>query len=410
MASSVVVAVDIGTTRLIGAAGYHQPDGSVHLVAVASHAMTGLRSGIVIDAVSASQNLEALLSKLSKEAEIDISNISLLCTCGDVQCAPVHYVLPVTTPDGTVDQDVMDKLREQLDQNPAPAGRQAIAKTVERWELDGGARVKDPAALRTGTLGLGGLVVHTDLHRLDSMLDVVETAHVNCSYEDCMVPAMAAAYAGLDKSRQEAGALVLDLGGGTTSWCAYHNGFPISVGALPIGGDHVTNDLLAGFSPGSTKAAEEIKLNYGNAILDGIDPSARVPLPVELGRTARTGSLRSIAMVVNARLDETLCIVQERLQKEDVLDRLGGGIVLTGNAAKIPGIETLVSRIFGKPCGRIHLKTGYEAIDSDPADTAAVWGGLVQAARREFREQHMRRPFRFLSKMVRFFTEEETAQ
>ena len=395
MASSMIAVVEMGTSRMLGATGEYLQDGSVRLISLVSQPSSGLRGGVIIDRDNAVRSVQELLGKLqakTKEAlkaKVDIATVSLLCTSGEISCDTCTKIMPIASPDHYITEEDCALLIKQLNEVPVSPERQMIAKVRTNWFVDS-VRCDKPANLKGGELMLQGLIVHTLSSRLNLFLDVLEEANVETDYERIYVPAMTAAQVGLDKEQQRIGTLLLDLGGDTTSWCVFHNGGIISVGSIPIGGDHITNDLMAGFCTGSTMSAENLKRMHGSAVLDGIDSSVRVKLPTELGGEARTASLRSVAMVVNARLEETLNIVRELLG-EQVLACLGGGIVLSGNGSLLNGATRLVEQVFGKPCSLIRLETGFAEIDRNPTDTAALWGALVQTARYELHSELQRR-------------------
>lgn len=414
MASSMIAVVEMGTSRMLGATGEYLQDGSVRLISLVSQPSSGLRGGVIIDRDNAVKSVQELLSKLqakTKEtlnSKVDIATVSLLCTCGEISCDTSTKSMPIAAADHYVTEEDCGRLIKQLNEVPVPPERQMIAKVRTNWFVDS-VRCDKPTNLKGSELMLQGLIVHTLSSRLNLFLDVLEEANVETDYERIYVPAMTAAQVGLDKEQQRIGTLLLDLGGDTTSWCVFHNGGIISVGSIPIGGDHVTNDLMAGFCTGSTLSAENLKRLHGNAVLDGIDSRTRVKIPTELGGEARTASLLSIAKVVNARMEETLGIVRELLGQQ-VLDCLGGGIVLSGNGSLLNGTTKLVEHVFGKPCSLVQLKTGFAEIDRNPTDTAAVWGALVQTARYELHSDMQRRERglfkRLYSWMTDFFFEQ----
>ena len=226
-----------------------------------------------------------------------------------------------------------------------------------------------------------GLVPHAPARHVEPILDAVYAAECEVNYR--IFSGLAAARAALSRQQREDGALCIDLGGGTTSWCAYRGLRPVALGALPVGGEHVTKDLLSAFNPGSLASAERFKRESGQASLRGIAADERVPLHPDLGDPDRTVSRRAAAQVVNARMSELFRLVREDLRRHDALRHLGAGIVLCGGGARLGGAAALAEEIFHAPCSLASFSTGCREIDADPVRNATIWGGLVQAVRKD---------------------------
>lgn len=383
MTENFVSAIEVGTSRTVMAAGRAAPGGGVELLAFAEQETTGMRKGRVVEPEYVSRAIQTV--RESVEAQIPggggtIRDAAFVCSFGGISCDPLSAQVPVTGPDGLVDADDVARARSALLSAATVApGREALGDAMALYfTLDGrGDEILEPRDMAAETLGVCGMSISVDAREWDALAAAADAAGIQNNFE--IFSALAAAHAALSPQKKLDGALCIDMGGGTTSYCAYHRGHPIAAGALPVGGDHVTNDLLSAFKPGSSANAGRLKTECGRADPEAVAPESRVRIPDDGSGAARTVSEKAVAQVVHARLDETLRLVRADLDANGVLPWLGGGIVLTGGAAKTPGMAALAARVFGIPCSLATLDTGYPAIDRDPLRNATIWGGLARA-------------------------------
>ncbi len=383
MTSDIVSVVEVGTTRTVLAAGCAADEG-VRLLAFAEQETTGMRKGRVAEPDYVARAVRTVREEAEAQLGGRLVDAAIVCSLGDVSCDPVEAEVPVAGADGRVDADDVRRVREALAASvSAEPGRFRLGGTMSLYyTLDGGSEeILEPVDMSASRLGMRGMAVSTDQLAWDRLVDAVGAGGLDVNFE--VFSGFAAAAGALSRQKMEDGVLCICLGGGTTAWSAWHRRHPIAAGALPVGGDHVTNDLLSAFRPGSVMLAGRLKTECGRADVEAVDPAARVAMPQDSGGPGRTVSARAVAQVVSARMDETLRLVRADLEARGVLPWLGGGVVLAGGGAKMPGVSSLVSRVFGAPCSVAALRTGVEAIDRDGPLNATIWGALCKAVRHQ---------------------------
>ncbi len=192
--------------------------------------------------------------------------------------------------------------------------------------------------------------------------------------QDIVFAPKASAQAVLDPDERNMGALVIDMGGGTTDYIAYDNGAVTHSGCLAVGGDHITGDISLGLRIPQWRA-ERLKIEEGGA------RGGRIVLKAEPERdfAGREVDGRLLNTIVHCRVRETFQVVRKRLATHGVrLDSLGAGVHLTGGCSLLRGIDGLAEEVFGLPA---HLARGTgisgsaSALD-DPRYSCAL--GLVK--------------------------------
>lgn len=388
MAKNEIISVlAIGTAHSISLVGEIPENGSVQLRSIGISEMSGMRKARVFNADYVESGIRTAVQQAKAASGCDIQDVYLLVSHGDVRSELRQFTVDVEDPDGLVSGVDVEKLRDMCSRLEPPPGRELLEYNSLYYSTDTVSKLEEPKEARARKLSQHVLMVHAPELATDSLLDILERRLdlYGCS-DNVVFTGMAGALAGLDGTLRKDGALYIDFGAGSTSWCGYVDNHPICCGAIPIGGDHVTNDIFSAFRPGSSKAAEILKCEHGRAVLSGIDPAARVEVPPEPGRRAQTVSHRALAQVINARMDETLRLIRSRLEEEGVLDRFGGGIVIGGGGALLAGLDELVEAVFSVRCRRVKLRTGIKLIDEQPELYATAWGGLQAAAKKALRE------------------------
>jgi cell division protein FtsA len=153
----------------------------------------------------------------------------------------------------------------------------------------------------------------------------------------------------LTPQQKEVGAILIDLGAGTTDYVVYSDKLVIGAGSIGVGGDHVTNDLAVGLNL-STTQAERLKVNYGAAMVDLGARGRRISIPPESGFRAQEGLSRDVNTVMHARMEEIFDLVKRRIGPEALKRNFGAGVVLTGGGARMTRVQDLASRVFEMPC------------------------------------------------------------
>ncbi|SVD70802.1 uncharacterized protein METZ01_LOCUS423656 [marine metagenome] len=166
--------------------------------------------------------------------------------------------------------------------------------------------------------------------------------------QELVLEPLAAARAVLTEDEKEVGVAMVDIGACTTNLAAYCDGEIGHIAVFPLGGSTVTNDLVRGLSIPFAEA-KRAKEQFGVASTQLVDPQETVELPGPGPGQKRHIARELIAHVVEQRLDEMFHLVQEELGQQDLLNKLGAGIVLTGGAAALYGTVELAQQVFALP-------------------------------------------------------------
>jgi cell division protein FtsA len=248
--------------------------------------------------------------------------------------------------------------------------------------LDGGQALKDPRGMMGRRLTVEAHLVKTAAAPLHNLVAAVERCHLEVT--GVVANAYAAGLASLSEEEMALGALVLDLGGGMTGAARFAGGKLQEILSLPVGAQHVTQDLAFGLSIGRDQA-ERLKTLYGSALEHTGDSHERIEVPGIGDPTAPPSQIVTRARlteIIRPRVEEIFHLVREQLG--DRMPPLAGRrLVLTGGGSQLEGTIELAEDVFEMPArlGRARPLNGRTPFDDLSAATTAA--GLLQWTRRD---------------------------
>ena len=271
------------------------------------------------------------------------------------------------------DNDLVRAIQNALAQIKLP-GRRAIHILPMAWAVDGQGGVRDPRAMFGKTLGVELLVVSVAETVFNTLGACVERAHLQL--DGVVAAPFVSALAALEEDEMDLGSVCIDMGGGSTSASVFRGGSLVHVETVPVGGQHVTQDIARGLST-SIVGAERIKTLHGSAIASANEDREMIEAPPR-GDDPGAGPVvapRSLLKgIIAPRVEETLELLRDRLKAAGAPIEPGAGLVLTGGASQLAGIREVAVRVFDRPVrlGRPRRVPHLADAASGPAFTACA--------------------------------------
>jgi cell division protein FtsA len=197
--------------------------------------------------------------------------------------------------------------------------------------------------------------------------------------EDVVFTALASAQVVLTQQQKNLGALVIDIGGGTTDYILYVDGAVRQSGVLAVGGDHITNDISMGLRIPMARA-EKLKVEEGSCTLGNCLPGETILLKDDSGFAGKEIERETLNTIIHLRLRETFELLKRRLDEESFINYVGAGIFITGGCSLLGGIDHLAEEIFDMPAHSAHAQTmsGLTSAFENPQFSTAI--GLIKYA------------------------------
>jgi cell division protein FtsA len=373
--SSIVVGLEIGTSKVCAVVGELNAEGAVNIVGLGQSRSRGVRKGEIIDAPQAEEDIRNAIVEAEQMADAEICSVYLGVTGAHIRGFNNRGVHPVVSADREISEDdVQDVLKNAKTIN-LPAQNHVIHAIRQHFLVDGQDGITNPVGMLGARVEVDVHVVHGNFNRLQNAIRTVKGLQLEV--DEIVFNGLASSLALLTNEQKELGALVIDIGGGTTEYVVYADGVIKHVGVLAVGGDHISNDLAYGLKVPLGRA-EQLKIQHGSAILDESVKGQSLTLTNELGLPLKTVNLEHLRRIMTLRLEEIFQFIGQDLENAGLLDYLRAGVFLSGGCARIPQIAQLAERVLQMPVcvGKTNSISGLKSALDQPEFATTI--GLVK--------------------------------
>jgi cell division protein FtsA len=379
---NIFAAIDIGTNTVICLLGAEGSENKIDIVGHSIVASAGVRRGVVINVEEVASAIKKAVDKARGDLPVAVKKMYVNVAGHNLRTVERKLIKKIEL--GKIISKVdVKQLFEEARQTPLEDGEKVYHVITQSYNVDGERGINNPIGATGNELIAEYRLIIGPLNYEQTIKTSIEIA----GYEmvKCIVNPVAAADAVLTDDEKEAGVVLVDLGGGTTSISIYHENVLRHLGMVPFGGNVLTNDIKEGCSI-LMRQAESLKVQYGAAMGEHVPDNRVVTIPGINGWEPKEISFKSLAYIIQARMEEIIESVYYQVEKSAYADKLGAGIVVTGGGAKLRGIRQLV--LFktgldvreGKPMNGF-VSESDKAIDSPQYATA--FGLLKKAMKNE---------------------------
>ena len=379
----IIVGLEVGTSKTCAVVGEVLEGGNIMIIGVGQAASRGVRKGEIVDMDAVLQDIHQAVSEAEENANVEIRNVYASVSGGHLRCFNNRGSVVNAHEDRVItDEEVRNVLLNAKVVN-IPVDHVVVHAIRQHFFVDGRDGVQNPVGMSGTKLEADVHVIHGVKTRLQNSIRAIKSVPLDVA--NIAVSGLASALAVLTTEDQQLGALVIDMGGGTTDYLVYQNGTIQHSGVIAVGGDHITNDVALALRV-PVNRAEQLKIEHGAVTVPDTDEI--IALKREVGLPDRQISRQQICRAINLRVDETLTLIKNDLAKHGLLDSLGAGVFITGGCARLRGLDTLAQTIFETPVhiGHSHAVNGPTSAIESPEYSTAI--GLIRYAIGTQRDQH----------------------
>lgn len=350
--SVVAVGLDVGTTKICALVG--KKDGSsIEIASAGFSPSTGLRKGVVVDMDKTTASIKKALAEAGAGTGQKIRSVYVGIAGGHIK--GFNGYSAVCLGDKKVGESEVQRLIESAGAVYVPVDREVLHVIPAGFKLDGLGGIKDPVGMSGARLEAKVHIVTGAVASVQSLIRCCEKAGADVA--DIVLEPLASSESVLREEEKDRGVVLVDIGGGTTDIAVYRDGVLRHTAVLSLGGNHITNDIAVGLRL-TAEDAERIKRNFGCATNDtgGRNDEAGTGFRGEITEA-------HIAEIIYFRCEEILHLVRKELESltgavpGDSMHAFFSGMVLTGGAATLKGLDALAGDIMGiqvrvgSPCG-----------------------------------------------------------
>jgi cell division protein FtsA len=369
----VVVGLDIGTTKICAIVGEAQRDAPVNILGVGTQPCRGLKKGVVVNIDSTVEAIRQAVEEAQAMAGIEITSAYVGIAGGHITGMNSTGIIAVKN--GEITLREVNQVVEAARAVALPMDREVIHVLPQEYIVDDQAGVMDPLGMAARRLEARVHIVTAAVASAHNVVKCVNKAGLEV--EDIILEPLASGEATLSTDERELGAVIVDVGGGTTDIALLSGNSVKHTAVLSVGGHHITNDLAFGLSLPALEA-ERIKKAHGCAYRTLIDPQATIEVHPNGHRLRHKLTYAELGDIIEPRVEEMLQMVRREIVRSGYAESMTAGIVLTGGTALLQGIVELAEQVFRMPV-RLGVPagiTGLVELVQEPMYATGV--GLVQ--------------------------------
>lgn len=369
---SVIVGLDIGTTKVCAVVGEEKPGGSIDICGIGTSVSTGLRKGVVINIESTVQSIKKAIAEAQKMSKHNITSVYAGIAGAHIRGINSHGIVAVK--EAEIKQGDIERVIEAAKAVAIPVDREVFHVLPQEYIIDDQDGIKEP-------LGMSGVRLECKVHIVtgaaSSAQNIIKCAQrCGINVKDVVLEQLASSYAVLSEDEKEMGVALVDIGGGTTDIAIFYNGSIQHTSVLPIGGQHFTNDIAIGLRT-PQESAEIIKKRYGTANQQSEYLEENIEVPSIGNRPDRLLKRQVLAEILEPRVRETFELIAREIERVRLTELLASGIVITGGSSLLPGMVELAEEIIGIPA-RLGIPRGVHGLmDVVKSPVYATGVGLV---------------------------------
>lgn len=360
--SELLVGLDIGTSK-VAAVVAQVTDGSVTVHGVGSAPTEGLRRGVVVNIDATVHSIESAIREAEVTAGCEIRTVVADVSGSHIRGFNSHGVVKLRNQE--VSRADIDRVLNAARVLALPADRDILHVLPQGFLLDDQDGIPWPVGMSGAQLEAHAHVITTSSAVANNVVKCCQRAGLHVA--DLVLAPLAVAEAVVTPAEKELAVAMVDVGAGTTDILVFHQGKLKHTAVLSLGGNHVTNDVAAGLQT-PFREAEFIKIRSGCALARLVGADQMVEVPTVGGRAARVLSRRTLAEIIEARMEEIFMLARNQLVKSGFDESLHSGVVLTGGGVQMEGIVKLAEQVFQVP-----VRLGVPAaIDENSGSAAAA--------------------------------------
>ena len=368
----LVVGLDVGTHKICTIVGEVRPE-DVYVVGLGIEPSDGMKKGVVNDVGALSAAVGKSIRKAEKSSGYDI-NRAFVSVAGSHISSLTSRGLATIVGSRSVQGEDLEKAMSVARNIAIPHNREILHVVPRSYTLDSQDGIRSPIGMHCFRLEVDAHIITASTTSLANLEDAVESAGV--LVDRFILNPLAAGDAVLTDHEREMGAVVIDIGGGTTDLAIFIDGTVWHTAIIPVGGNHVTQDITYWMRV-PFGLAEQVKIQRGHADMNAVSESDVFPVE-PFGGEILPVSRRDLAMVIEARFEEIFELVEKEIKRSGYAGLLRAGAVITGGSAQMPGYRDLASRILNLPIRLAHPEriTGIADTLKNPAYSTSV--GLLR--------------------------------
>jgi len=342
--SAIIVGLDIGTTKIAVIVGRKNEHGKIEILGYGKVPSIGVKRGMVANIDNTVQSIKDAVAEAAAKSGVDIKFVNVGIAGLHIKSLQHRGNIIRENSEVEISQEDIDKLCNSmynLNMNP---GEEILDVIPQEFSIDGEHGIMTPKGMIGSSLEANFHIIIGQTAAAKNIYKCVRKAGLEVV--ELILEPIASSVAVLSEEEKEAGVVLVDIGGGTSDIAIFHSGIIRHTAVIPLGGEILTEDIKEGCSI-IKKYAEELKIKFGSALARENREEEIVAIPGLRGRPPKEISLRNLASIIQARMEEIIEHIYFEIRNSGYEKKLIGGIVLTGGGANLKHLAQLTEFMTG---------------------------------------------------------------
>jgi cell division protein FtsA len=334
-----VAAIDIGTTKIVAIVGTKNENDKIEILGLSKALSKGVKRGVVLNIEDTVNAIQTTVDDVQKRSGIVFSEVFVGIAGQHIKSMKNRGYITRDNYEDEIKKEEVFRLIEDMHKIHIDIGEEIIHVIPQNFIVDNETGVKSP-------IGMCGRRLEANFHIVIGQVAAAKNIEkcvrkANLLVKDMILEPLASSDAVLTDDEKEAGVVLVDIGGGTTDVAVYYDNIIRHTAVIPLGGNVVTKDIKEGCAI-LQRHAEQLKIQYGSALGDIAPEDKVVSIPGISGREPKEISFRSLAYIIQSRMEEIIDFVNFEIQNSGYADKLAAGVVITGGGAMLRHLPQLM--------------------------------------------------------------------
>jgi cell division protein FtsA len=338
----------------------------------------GIRKGGIVNLDGVARSIVAAKEKAERTSGFEIASAIVNLSGGHISSLNSTGMAGVSG--RTIGADDVGRALDAARSFAIPYNQEVVHVIPRGFVIDGQDGIRDAIGMHGYRLEVEAHVVTAGTTARRNLEKSVEAAGV--LVDGWVLSSLAAGELVLTETEREMGVVVCDIGAGTTDLAVYLEGSVWHSAVIPVGGDHITNDISQGLHL-PIETSEEIKKAHGHSSKDAIDPNQAFAVrPFGSDRAVQI-QRSELVSIIEARIDELFSLIRQEIKRSGYDGLLPAGIVITGGTRYLPGIREAAGRVLQLPVRLAQPDNLIGLVDSLKSPAFSTSLGILAWARRQ---------------------------
>jgi cell division protein FtsA len=374
----IFVGLEIGTTKICVIVSEGRSDGTISILGVGETPSRGVRKGEIVDLATVTECVREAILDAEDKTNVEIGNVWVAISGAHLRSFNNRGTL-VLPEERQIEPGDLETVETNAKEVALPPPNIFLHTILQAYHVDGNRNVIDPLTSEGALLEADFHIVHGIKTRIHNTLRCIES--LKLGIEDVVLSSLASAQVVLNQDQKNYGALMIDIGGGTTDYIVYIDGSVRHSGVLAVGGDHITSDISVGLRLPIARA-EVLKIQEGSAADPSNSEGGIISLQNNPGFMGCEIDRSSLDTIIHLRVREIFELIRNDIESagEGMLGLIRG-VMITGGCSRLRGIASVAEEIFDLPVELTRARNvgGATQVFENPQYSTAI--GLTKYAK-----------------------------